>query len=207
MFVDSLYCPQELPTLGIWVILGPQMTNNNFPSTWVLLWRTQNNWHNALVKDPKTIGTMAAQKVMFFYQHFWEKLLFLISKQRHHIIVICWNEVFFSQEDLKICGSCKKCVMWRVRFISLIKMWSHPSSLSSSSTTLNCVLFSCPWAFFKGTPFFFRRAVFMSWVGCQLEWLFSRLDRSSGRQRNRGQIGSGRNQLQLATRLFFTLST
>ena len=81
-------------------------------------------------------------------------------------------------------------------------MWSHPSSLSSSSTTLYCVLFSCPWAFFKGTPFF-TRAVFMSWVGCQLEWLFSRLDRSSGRQRNRGQIGSGRNQLQLATRLFF----
>ena len=52
------------------------MTNNNFPSTWVILSRTQNNWHNAPVKDPKTIGTMAVQKVMIFcfvfYQHFRE---------------------------------------------------------------------------------------------------------------------------------------
>ena len=124
-------------------------------------------------------------------------MLFLISTTKtSHNCHMLKRSLF--QEHLKICGNCKKCVMWRVRFISLIKMWSHPSSLSSSSTTLYCVLFSCPWAFFKGTPFFYMNRIYVvsrmsAWVTFFSTWSVEWPSKKSGTNWQRTQPTPARN--------------
>ena len=167
----------------------------------MLLWRT-----------PKQLEQWLSKKSWFFVLFFINisersrKLLFLISttKTSHNCHMLKWS--FFSRRSQDFLGSVRSAWRGECDLYPLSKCGPIRLHFPPPVQPYIACYFHVPEPFLR-EHLFFTRAVFMSWVGCQLEWLFSRLDRSSGRQRNRGQIGSGRNQLQLATRLFFTLPT